>query len=285
VKQRVIGGVLVGEIGIGAMAMSRLGRASEDQSLGAIHSALDVGVTLIDTSPSYHDTPEERGHNEVLVAKALHDRSRPSTGLLVATKVGHVRQAGGVIAVDGRPEHIRQSAQESAARLGVDSIDLLQLHRPDPKVPYAASIGALHDLVDDGLVRAVGISNVGPDEVHEAAGILGDTLVSVQNRYSPGRRESDPVLELCTALGLAFLAWSPLGGKGSTEVTDDAAFTAVGDAHGVGPHRVCLAWELRLSPVFIPLPGVTRSERALDCAAASELDLTDDEMARLPPIP
>jgi aryl-alcohol dehydrogenase-like predicted oxidoreductase len=281
VRKRAIGDVQVGEIGLGAMAMSRPGRLSEDESVGAIHAALEAGVTLIDTSPSYHDTPEERGHNESLVAKAVRDRPPGSEVPLVATKVGHVRQAGGVIAVDGRPDHIRQSARESAARLGVDTIDLLQLHRPDPKVPYAESVGELGNLVTDGLVRAVGISNVGLTEVRVATDVLGGHLVSVQNRFSPSHRDSQAVLLLCTELGLAFLAWSPLGGKGSTEVREDPGFTAVAEAHGVTPHRVCLAWELRLSPVFIPIPGITRPERAVDCAAASELVLTDDDMALL----
>lgn len=281
-KQRSVGNVLVGEIALGAMALSRPGRPSGQKAVRAIHTALDAGVTLIDTSPSYHDTPEERGHSELLVARALRERSSPATDVMVATKVGHIRQPGGVIAVDGSPDHIRQSAQESATRLGVDTIDLLQLHRPDPQVPYAESVAELGRLVDEGLVRAVGISNVGTTEVEVAGSVLGLALVSVQNRYSPGHRESHEVLELCGARGLAFLAWSPLGGKGSGEISEDAGFLAVGRAHGVGPHRVCLAWELLISRAFIPIPGITGSARALDCAAASDLELTEDDLALLP---
>ncbi|HEX3931815.1 MAG TPA: aldo/keto reductase [Nocardioides sp.] len=281
-RKRPVGDVRVGEIAVGAMALSRPGRPSTQEAVRAVHAALDAGVTLIDTSPSYHDTPEERGHSELLVARALRERPTSGNEVMVATKVGHIRQAGGTIAVDGSPDHIRRSAQESAGRLGVDSIDLLQLHRPDPQVPYAESVGELGRLVDRGLVRAVGISNVGTDEVEVAASVLGPRLVSVQNRYSPGHRESHDVLELCARRGLAFLAWSPLGGKGSGEITSAPAFLAVGLAHGVGPHQVCLAWELRLSPGFIPIPGITSGARAADCAAASRLDLTDEELDQLP---
>jgi aryl-alcohol dehydrogenase-like predicted oxidoreductase len=165
----------------------------------------------------------------------------------------------------------------------VEAIGLYQHHRPDPKVAYADSIGALRDLLDAGKIRMAGISNANPDQIRLAREILGGRLVSVQNEFSPRFRSSEPELRLCDELGVAFLPWSPLGGIGSAGGLGDRfpAFGEVAQAHGVSPQQVCLAWMLAKSPVVIPIPGSSRPETILDSVAAERLRLSDDELARL----
>jgi aryl-alcohol dehydrogenase-like predicted oxidoreductase len=266
------------------MPMSYPGRPPEHQAITTIHAALDAGVTLIDTSPSYHDQLHERGHSEELVARALEKYGGSTHEVLVATKAGHVRQADGTVRRNGQPDHLKLSAKESAERLGREVIDLLQFHNPDPAVPYAESIGALHELVEEGVVRMVGVSNASVDQVQVARQTLGEHLVSVQNRFSPLHRESWPVLELCDQLGLAFLPWSPLGGLRETnaQVRELAGFAEIASSRGVSPQQVCLAWELSLSPVVIPIPGASRATSVVDSARASDLVLTEAELAELP---
>ncbi len=181
------------------------------------------------------------------------------------------------------PEWIREAVQGSLKRLGVESIDLYQHHRPDPSVPYAETIGAFKELYDEGLVQRVGLSNANPDQIREAHGILGDALVAVQNQFSPSFRSSEPELDLCEELGLAFLPWSPLGGmRHAADLADDfAAFAEVGEAHGVSPQQACIAWLLARSPSIIPIPGASRPESIRDTAEATHLELSADEVTRL----
>ena len=170
-----------------------------------------------------------------------------------------------------------------AEAAGVEAIGLYQHHRPDPKIPYAESIGALAELLDAGKIRMAGISNADPDQIREAQAILGGRLVSVQNQFSPAFRSSEPELRLCAELGLAFLPWSPLGGIGSAADlgSSHAAFAEVAAQRGVSPQQVTLAWMLALSPVVVPIPGSSRPETARDSAAAADLELTADEVSRL----
>jgi aryl-alcohol dehydrogenase-like predicted oxidoreductase len=148
-------------------------------------------------------------------------------------------------------------------------------------VPWAESVGALEELRQEGKVRLVGVSNADPDQIREAQAIT--QLASVQNELSPRFRSSEPELELCTAEGIAFLPWSPLGGIGSAADLGSAhtAFAEVARAHGVSPQQVCLAWLLAKSPVVVPIPGARRVESILDSVAAAELELTADELASL----
>ncbi len=281
---RPVGDVQVGAIGLGAMPMSTAGHLPDEaQSVRTVHAALDAGVTLIDTADAY--TPEHRdmGHNERLIAKALASYSGDTSGVLVATKGGHVRTEGGGWAVNGRPEYLRQACDRSLAALGVEAIGLYQHHRPDPQVPYEETIGAIRDLLDAGKVRMVGISNANPEQIRLAYRILDGRLASVQNEFSPRFRSSEPEIAVCTELGVAFLPWSPLGGIGrAAELGGELGeFATIAADRGVSPQQVCLAWQLAKSPVVVPIPGASRPESIVDSAAAAELTLTEAELARL----
>ncbi|GAA1296712.1 oxidoreductase [Planotetraspora silvatica] len=282
-QTRNIGDVQVGAIGLGGMPMSIEGRPDESRSIAAIHAALDAGVTLIDTADAYHIHADEVGHNESLIARALASYGGDASEVLVATKGGHLRPGDGSWTVDGSPEHIRQAADASLKRLGVDAIGLYQFHRPDPTVPYEDSVGAVRDLLDAGKIRMAGISNANPEQIRTANEVLGGRLVSVQNQFSPAFRSSEPELDLCAELGIAFLPWAPLGGisRAGELGSRFAPFAEVAQEHGVSPQQVCLAWLLAKAPVVIPIPGSSRPETARDSAKAVDLKLSADELARL----
>jgi aryl-alcohol dehydrogenase-like predicted oxidoreductase len=281
---RKTGHVTVSAIGLGGMPMSIEGRPDEDRSIRTIHAALDAGVTLIDTADAYHLHAGETGHNERLIAKALASYAGDASDVLVATKGGHIRPGDGSWTVDGSPEHLRAAAEASLKALGVDAIGLYQFHRPDPKVPYAESIGELRKLLDAGKIRMAGISNASIEQIDIAREVLGDgNLASVQNQFSPAFRSSEPELRHCAELAIAFLPWSPLGGIGRAGRLGarHAAFQEVADAHGVSPQRVTLAWMLAKAPVVIPIPGASRPESITDSAQAADLVLSADELDRL----
>jgi aryl-alcohol dehydrogenase-like predicted oxidoreductase len=282
-KQRTIGNTQVGTIGLGGMPMSIEGRPDTERSVATIHAALDAGVTLIDTADSYHIHADEVGHNEILIAQALASWTGDTSGVLVATKGGHVRPGDGSWQVNGDPAYLKQAAEASLKRLGVEAIGLYQFHRPDPRVPYADSVGAIRDLLDEGKIRLAGISNANPGQIRQAQEILGGRLASVQNQYSPAFRSSEPELRLCDELGIAFLPYSPLGGIGRAGQLGDrfAKFATVGQTHGVSPQQVALAWMLAKSPHVIPIPGASRPESIKDSARAAELTLTEAELLDL----
>ncbi|GLU48734.1 aldo/keto reductase [Nocardiopsis ansamitocini] len=280
---RRIGSVEVAEIGLGAMPLSIAGRPDEQRSIATVHAALDAGVTLIDTADAYSLNGSDTGHNEALIARALGTYGGDTSGVLVATKGGHVRTADGGWETDGRPEHLKRAAEESLKRLGVEAIGLYQFHRPDPDVPYAESVGAIAELLDEGKIRMAGISNADPGQIRQAVDILGKRLASVQNQFSPAFRSSEPELALCDELDIAFLPWSPLGGITSAAQlgTRFAAFQRVAEDRGVSPQVVCLAWELAKSPRVIPIPGSSRPETIRDSVRAADLRLSADELAVL----
>lgn len=278
---RRIGNVEVSAIGLGCMPLSvEAGEPSHEQAIATIHAALDAGVRLLDTADAY-DPAEEMGHNERIVAEALGSWGGDVDEVLVATKGGHVHTSEAAWQLDGRPEHLRAACDASLARLGVEQIGLYQHHRPDPDVPYAETLGALAELHAAGKVRLVGISNADSSQIRQAHEAV--PLASVQNQFSPAFRSSREELELCDELGVAFLPWSPLGGMGSAADlgTTHAAFAEVAEAHGVSPQQVCLAWELAQSEVVIPIPGSSRPATARASAAAADLRLDEDELARL----
>jgi len=272
---RRLGDAAVHPIGLGGMPLSLSGRPPEDQSIRTIHAALDAGVTLIDTADAYAYDEHDTGHNERLIAKALHGRR---DGVLVATKGGHVRR-GQAWEVDGRPEHIRAACEASLRALETDVIDLYQFHRPDPDVPYAESVGAFKALQDEGKVRWVGLSNATVAQLEEALEIVA--VVSVQNQLAldfTGPLERGEV-QACEERGIAFLPWSPLGGIGRAGGTEGVApVMAAAERHGASPQRVALAWLLALSPVMIPIPGASRPETITDSARAPELALSEAEV-------
>jgi aryl-alcohol dehydrogenase-like predicted oxidoreductase len=262
-------------IGLGAMPMALSGRPPEEQSIRAIHAALDAGVNLIDTADAYCTDEDEVGHNERLIAKALKGRR---DGVIVATKAGHIRP-GGAWELDGRPEHVRAACEASLKALDTDCIDLYQYHRPDPNVPYAETVGAFKDLQDEGKVRWIGLSNCTVDQLEEALGIA--EIVSVQNQLS--LEFTSPLakgeVDACTERGIAFLPWSPLGGIGKSESTGRVdPVRAAAEAHGVSPQQVALAWLLSLGPTVIPIPGASRPESITDSARAAELELSREQL-------
>ncbi|WP_049579127.1 aldo/keto reductase [Streptomyces sp. SBT349] len=282
-QTRRIGGLQVGAIGLGGMPMSLEGRPDEGRSVATIHAALDEGVTLIDTADAYHWHADEVGHNEALIARALAGYGGDTSDVLVATKGGHLRPGDGSWTLDGSPEHLKRACEASLKRLGVEAIGLYQLHRPDPKVPYAESVGAIRDLLDAGKIRFAGISNADPERIRQANEILDGRLVSVQNQFSPAFRSSEPELELCAELGIAFLPWSPFGGilRAGELGSRFAPFQRVAAAHEVSAHQVCLAWMLAKAPVVIPIPGASRPQSITDSTAAVRLTLTAEELALL----
>jgi aryl-alcohol dehydrogenase-like predicted oxidoreductase len=286
-KTRTIGDVTVSAIGLGAMPMSIEGRPDEKRSIATIHAALEAGITLIDTADAYSlgGKPDDEGHNEILIAKALREWHGSTDDVLVATKGGHTRAHAkdGGWDQDGSPSHLKEAAKASAARLGVDAIGLYQFHRPDPRIPYADSIGAIKELLDEGLIRMAGISNASIDQIREANEILDDRLVSVQNQFSPAFLSSTAELEYCDEQSIAFLPWSPLGGI--TNAGDlgahHAVFAEIANARRLSPQVVCLAWELAKSSTVIPIPGASRPQSIMDSATAANIKLSDDEFARL----
>jgi aryl-alcohol dehydrogenase-like predicted oxidoreductase len=288
VQQRSIGNdevgrVSVGEIGLGAMPLStKEDRPPQEEAVATVHAALDAGVTLIDTADAYARDESEFGHNESLVAEALASYGSGAGGVLVATKGGHTRE-GTSWGLDGSPSYLRKACEASLRRLGVEVIGLYQLHRPDPETPWEESMGGLRSLVDDGLVRMVGISNADIAQIDVARAIVGPALVSVQNQFSPGWRFSADELAHCQAHGLAFLPWSPFGGISAAGSLDAAApeFAEVARELGVSVHRVTLAWHLAQADVVVPIPGASRPASIQDSAAATDLTLTADQLARL----
>jgi aryl-alcohol dehydrogenase-like predicted oxidoreductase len=279
-EQRRIGNRSVSALGLGGMPMSVREHNDEKQALATIHRALDEGITLIDTADAYSIDEASFGHNEVLIAKALQQYA--ASDVLVATKGGHTRR-GTEWELDGRPEYLREACIGSLKRLGVEQIDLYQHHRPDPAVPYAETMEGLKALLAEGLIAAAGISNADPAQIREARSILGDGLAAVQNQFSPAYRSSQPEIDLCAELGIAFLAWSPLGGmSAAAELGSNAQpFAEVAEKHRVSPQQVCLAWELSLSEVVIPIPGASRPESVTDSARAAQLTLDADDLAKL----
>ena len=276
-KTRKLGDAEVFPIGLGGMPMSLSSRPAEEQAIRTIHAALDAGVNLIDTADAYSADDKDFGHNERLIAKALDGRR---DGVIIATKGGHTRTAGGGWELDGRPDYLKRACEQSLQALGTDRIDLYQYHRPDPDVPYAESIGALKELQDEGKIRWIGISNADTEQIEETRALVD--LVSVQNQLSLefGSPIDKGEVELCEQHGIAFLPWSPLGGiskasdaAGAHDPVRDAA-----EAHGVSPQQVALAWLLALSPVMIPIPGASRPESIADSAKAVELELSHEEL-------
>jgi aryl-alcohol dehydrogenase-like predicted oxidoreductase len=272
---RSLAGTEIYPIGLGAMPMSLAGRPDEARSIRTIHAALDAGANLIDTADAYCRDESEVGHNERLIAKAIRDRR---DDVIVATKGGHTRP-GGDWDVDGSPAHLRAACEASLRALETDRIDLYQYHRPDPRVPYAESVGALKELQDEGKIRWIGLSNANVDQLEEALGIA--EIVAIQNQLS--LEFTSPLakgeVQAATERGIAFLPWSPLGGIGNAESPGGVnPVKQAAERHGVSPQQVALAWLLSLGPTVIPIPGASRPETITDSLAAARLELSADEL-------
>ena len=289
-----LAGYEIPRLGMGTMALAIEGRPSNrDQAIETIHAALDAGVRYLDTAWSYYlpsapgtGEPEDMGYGEYLVRDALHSWHGPREQVLVATKTGWLRTLDGSgnygWQADARPETMIANAKEAASRLGVDTLDLLYSHCNDPQVPYEDQMGALKQLVDEGVAKAVGISRIDNADIETARNILGDRLVAVQNQFSPVHRDPEHTLETCEKLGLAFVCWSPLGGflDPFNEHLFDR-FREVAKIHDCSYQRVTLAWELAQYQYLFTIPSARNPQEIQDSFKASELKLSDSEIGYL----
>jgi pyridoxine 4-dehydrogenase len=270
----VLGGDLpVRRLGYGAMRITGPGiwgdPPDREAAKALLRRVLELGINLIDTADSYGPNVSEE-----LIAEALHPYPDE---VVIATKGGLLRTGPGQWPTDGRPEHLNEACEGSLRRLRVDRIDLYQLHRPDPAVPYEDSVGALAELREQGKIRHVGVSNVSVDQLATAASIV--PVVSVQNRYNLADRASEDVLQACEREGVAFLPWFPLA-------TGDLAkpgspLDEVASRLGVPPSHVALAWLLRHSPVNLPIPGTSSVDHLEENVAAAGLQLSPDDVEAL----
>jgi aryl-alcohol dehydrogenase-like predicted oxidoreductase len=288
--QRRIGDRHVAAVGLGCMPLSN-GRMVDrrDDAVAVVHTALDAGVTLLDTANIYAPAWDAVGHNETLVAEALRSWDGDQDAVLLTTKGGITRGPGETWGRDGSADGLRRAAEASLTALGLEVIELYQLHRLDPTVSVQAQVEAVAALQQDGLVRMVGLSNVTLPELEVALEVLGPPtddgrgVVSVQNEWSPRYRADADVVARCTELGIAFLPWSPLGGAAQAADVGSryAVFAEVAAAHGVSAQQVVLAWHLARTPVAVPIPGSTRPATVLDSVAAAGLVLEPAELAAL----
>jgi hypothetical protein len=268
-----IGGDLtVHRLGFGAMRLTGEGIIGEPDDVANAHAvleqAIDLGVDFVDTADSYGPGVSER-----LIREALH----PYDDVVVATKGGLLRNRDGDWLPCGDPDYLRNAHLCSCDRLGVDSIDLYQYHRPDPDVPFEDAVEALAELKDDGVIRHVGLSNVSVDQL-EAAREMVD-VATVQNRYNVVDRDADDVLGACESNDIGFVPWYPVNAGDFGE--KESVLDEVAAAHDASRYQVALAWLLARSPVILPIPGTSSLDHLEENVAASALDLTDDEVARL----
>jgi aryl-alcohol dehydrogenase-like predicted oxidoreductase len=262
-----IGGDLtVNRMGYGAMRITGQGiwgpPRDREQAQAALRQAVALGVNFIDTADSYG--PEV---SEELIAATLHPYP---DDLVIATKGGLVRPGPGRWSPDGRPEHLREACEGSLRRLKLDQIPLYQLHRPDPKVPYTESVGALAELKDEGKIRHIGISNVTESQLREAQRLT--PVVSVQNRYNLADRSSDPIVDLCDQEEIVFLPWAPIQDADRIVPVLTAARRL-----GVSTRQVALAWLLNRSAQILPIPGTGSPGHVAENIAAASVELTSDE--------
>jgi pyridoxine 4-dehydrogenase len=273
----VLGGDLhVNRLGFGAMRITGDGiwgpPDDPDEARAVLRRTVELGVDFIDTADSYGPHVSEE-----LIAEALggRDGGYPD-GLIIATKGGLERTGPNQWPRNGRPEHLKAACEGSLRRLGLERIDLYQLHRPDREVPYEESVGALKDLQDEGKIRHVGISNVSVRELGTAREIV--EVVSVQNRYSLGDRDSQDVLDLCEREGIGFIPWFPLG---AGDLGSGSVVGQIAERHGASVFQVAIAWLLRSSPVMLPIPGTSSVAHLEENVGAAELELSEDEVAEL----
>jgi pyridoxine 4-dehydrogenase len=269
-----IGGDLrVHRLGFGAMRITGPGIWGEPkdpaEARRVLRKAVDLGVNLIDTADSYGPEVSER-----LIAEALHPYPR---GLVIATKGGLTRSGPEKWAPVGRPEYLRQCVELSLRRLKLDRIDLYQLHRIDPKVPAAESLGALRELQREGKIHHLGLSEVTIAEIQHAKRIV--PIVSVQNLYNLGDRRADAVVDYCTAHGLGFIPWFPLAA--GEMARPGGALDAAAKRHGASVAQLTLAWLLHRSPVILPIPGTSTVEHLRENVGGAAVKLSEAEWAEV----
>lgn len=269
---RTVGDISVGPIALGTAALSLVDQPDDDAALGTIRAAVDAGVRLIDTALAY-TTVHDQSHSESLIRRAL----RPDDEVLVGTKGGHFRASATSFPIDGRPATLRRHCDISLQTLGVQRIGLYQLHHPDPTVPFADSVGTLHDLRAEGKIALIGISNVDVAQIDEARAITD--IAAVQNHFSLYDDSDRATLDHCTGIGIAYLAYSPLKGAKSESISNVAGKLA--RRYGVSVAQVVLSWNVRQSDRLVCIVGATRPSTIADSVRTPGLDLTDDDVAIL----
>ena len=267
-----LGDLTVNRLGFGAMRVAGAyawGRPRKSAPmLDLLKRAFDLGHTFFDTADSYGPNVSED-----LIAEALHPYPKE---LVIGTKGGLVRPSRHRWDTCGRPDHLRRALDGSLKRLRLERIDLYQFHAPDPKVPFAESMGALAELQRAGKIRHLGVSNVSLTELDEARRIA--TIVSVQNEYNLENRASENVLKACEKLGIAFLPWYPLGAGTALK---SRKVKSLAKKHRARPAQIALAWLLAKSPVVLPIPGTADLEHLEENAGAAQLTLSPAEMREL----
>jgi aryl-alcohol dehydrogenase-like predicted oxidoreductase len=261
------GDLTVNRLGFGAMRITGTGiwgePPSRERAIATLRRVVELGVNFIDTADSYGPSVSEE-----LIAEALHPYP---DDLVIATKGGLVRPGPNRWNADGHPEHLREACEGSLRRLKLEQIPLYQLHRVDPHVPLAESLGAIAELKNEGKIRHVGVSNVTEDELREAQQIL--PIVSVQNRFNVTDRQSQPLIDLCEQDDLVFLPWAPI-----QQTERRVAVAAAAENHGVTDRQIVLAWLLASSPAILPIPGTGSPEHAAENVAAVAIELSPEEM-------
>ena len=268
---KVGGDLEVNRLGFGAMRIVGRGiwgePADRPEAIRTLKRLPALGVNFIDTADAYG--PET---SEFLIHEALHPYP---AGMVVATKGGNTRTGPDRWIAVGRPEYLIQQAHLSRRRLGVEVIDLWQLHRIDSKVPRDEQFAAIRSLIDDGVIRYAGLSEVTVEEIKAASKFF--KVATVQNRYNLTDRNSEDVLDYCEAEGIGFIPWAPLsaGHVAGTKVDEVAA------THKVTPSEIALAWLLKRSPVMLPIPGTSKVAHLEENVAAANIQLSDEEFAAL----
>jgi pyridoxine 4-dehydrogenase len=270
---RIGGDLPVNRLGFGTMQLTGPGvwgqPADHNESIRVLRRAVELGVNLIDTADAYGPFV-----TDALIREALHPYP---ADLVIATKAGFTRQGPGKWTPVGRPEYLRQQVELSLRNLGVDRIDLLQLHRIDPKVALEEQIGELAALQSEGKIRHIGLSEVSVEQI-KAAGKIAE-IVSVQNLYNVADRRAEDVLDYAEANNIAFIPWFPLATGKLAET--GSALDDLAREHNATASQLALAWLLRRSPVVLPIPGTSSVAHLQDNVAAALIELTDDEFETL----
>ena len=269
---RIGGDLEVNRLGFGAMRITGPGiwgePADRAEALRTLKRLPELGVTFIDTADSYGPDVSEK-----LIREALH----PYTGLCIATKGGLTRGGPNEWTPRGSPEYLIEQAKKSLSKLGVEQIDLWQLHRIDPRVPAAEQFGAVKSLLDDGTIRHAGLSEVSVAEIKAASAVF--KVATVQNRYNLVDRHSEDVLDYCEAEGIGFIPWYPLAAGDLAK--PGSILDTLAKRHGASPSQIALAWVLRRSPVMLPIPGTSKVKHLEENTAAADIQLSDEDFAAL----
>jgi aryl-alcohol dehydrogenase-like predicted oxidoreductase len=277
IGRQVAGGRAHGPIALGCARWALAAEPDLKLVTATVRAAVDGGVTVFDTARAY-SPPSRPGYGERLLARAL---GRDLDEVLVVTKGGHWREADGSFRIDGRPETLAHHVDESLSALGVEAIGLYLLHRPDPQVPLRESLGKLRQLQEQGKLRAVGVCNVTAEALTEVLEDLPPD--AVQNRCAYVDGAIDPVLELCRRAGVAYLAYSPLGGPTGARAADEhrSALSQVAAVHGCTPQQVALAWLLAQGDHVVAVSGAGRPATVRQSVRAAAIELGPDDLARL----